>query len=704
MKKKNLFALFLTGVLVMAGQVSTIQADPIPDPFASEENYGSLPIEGHKAIPLSPAYTPSAVDHMLNPSQKTTSLGSAFPASHNDPALLGRLQELYPKVRDQNPYGTCWAHGAIGSVERNMIKEHGETTAVDYSEAHLVHYCYSNAYNPVLTPEHAQDGDTISHDFSETELLEYGGHAMLGGETFIRWRGVVPESYAPYKDLPIKNWSKIDPFAGDTVALNGWYEISMHNPDLIKSWIAERGAVSVAYYAGGDINVENNCYYFPTAHVENHTVMIVGWDDTFPRTYFNEYPEHDGAWLIRNSWGDNGFSEDGYFWISYDDANLGGSIDGVIAFEAAPKTADNNYYYDSNFHDWVVFSNPGANIFRINGNGKEELVSVGFLYETDDSGAGEASVAVYSGFDGSDPCAGTKLWEKTGIDLPYSGRYTIDVEEPVTLYMGEDIAVVVNIEGGYICQETDFLSWSGFEGRVSSNPGESFIYQSFTQKWEDLNSNRNNNGNLCISAQTKNVSSPDDKEYGPGYTPAPAKNTSETVSVKNNGSITINYMTAAEYAGKAIDPATDLSAKADLTKFFKKLPISAKAAASRIKASYVSIGEDPGSGSFYAKLTVNVKGLSADKQKALRNVVKKANKQLKKAACRFTINRRSLLHGRVVARADGSVSFTFPGQDYTITLPRDQYQLSAIPDDDTQLKITATEKKYTGTVVVPAMN
>ena len=44
----------------------------------------------------------------------------------------------------------------------------------------------------------------------------------------------------------------------------------------------------------------------------NHDIVIVGWDDHYPKENFSAKPEADGAFLCLNSWG-SGFGEDGYF-------------------------------------------------------------------------------------------------------------------------------------------------------------------------------------------------------------------------------------------------------------------------------------------------------------------------------------------------------------------------------------------------------
>ena len=77
--------------------------------------------------------------------------------------------------------------------------------------------------------------------------------------------------------------------------------------------------------------------------------MIIGWDDGYLRENFNTEVNGDGAFICMNSWGDD-FGDDGYFYVSYYDSNIG--LNNIIYTDVEdPDHYDHNYQTD--LRGWV---------------------------------------------------------------------------------------------------------------------------------------------------------------------------------------------------------------------------------------------------------------------------------------------------------------------------------------------------------------
>jgi hypothetical protein len=97
-------------------------------------------------------------------------------------------------------------------------------------------------------------------------------------------------------------------------------------------------------------------YYDPLAQGENHGVTIVGWDDAYPAADFAADPDHvpggDGAFLVRNTWGDS-FGDGGSFWVSYYDRSFArdqglGGLGGMSSYSDVQDVGNYSrvYQYD----------------------------------------------------------------------------------------------------------------------------------------------------------------------------------------------------------------------------------------------------------------------------------------------------------------------------------------------------------------------
>ena len=54
----------------------------------------------------------------------------------------------------------------------------------------------------------------------------------------------------------------------------------------------------------------------------NHDVVMIGWDDNYPKENVNVDLEGDGAFICQNSWGSS-CGDNGVFYVSYYDTNVG---------------------------------------------------------------------------------------------------------------------------------------------------------------------------------------------------------------------------------------------------------------------------------------------------------------------------------------------------------------------------------------------
>ena len=101
-----------------------------------------------------------------------------------------------------------------------------------------------------------------------------------------------------------------------------------------KRFIMENGGLICSVQTNGfkdGLNGDKVCFNKEkTTSVGNHSVTIIGWDDTYSKNNFPESnrPNTDGAYLVQNSWGSE-WGKDGTFYVSYDDIYIEMAISGI---------------------------------------------------------------------------------------------------------------------------------------------------------------------------------------------------------------------------------------------------------------------------------------------------------------------------------------------------------------------------------------
>ena len=313
-----------------------------------EENAGETPQINFGYIPSDLDYNTPVVSGSSSGIKRAPAV---IPISYQ--SNIEELMTTYPDFRNQNPYGSCWAFATMGLMEFDLVKNNKVTKDIDLSELQLAHF----VYNFVQYPLGGTVGDTARYynENTPTKYLNRGGNFEYSIRRLSQWISAANEDDVPYSSASeVLTNGLSDEYAYNKTNsyLKNAYIINIKaNTDLVKRAIMQHGAVGVSYnHLDAGANYVNNTYYDDNKNGGGHAVMIVGWDNNFSKDNYtgSMKPTSDGAWLVRNSWG-NYFS---YFWMSYETVSLS---DSAYVFDCSnERPYDNNYQLDGGLESGLV--------------------------------------------------------------------------------------------------------------------------------------------------------------------------------------------------------------------------------------------------------------------------------------------------------------------------------------------------------------
>ena len=371
-------------------------------------------------------------------------------------------------VKNQGVRSTWWAFAALTALETTLLPE----TQYEFSIDHM----------------------SMNNSFNASQFD--GGDYSMALAYLTAWQGPVLEKDDPYGDRVSD--SSLQP----VVHVQEAQIIASKNFEKIKEMVYKYGGVQSSLYtsitnANGTskyYNKEKAAYCYIGEEKPNHDVVIIGWDDNYPKENFNANIESNGAFICQSSWGET-FGEKGVFYVSYMDANIG--IHNVV-YTGVEKVDNYDRIYQTDLCGWQGIlgyeSNYGyfANVYE--SESPEKIRAVGF-YATDV----ETSYTVYviDKFESEDSFKNMR-YVTSGV-FENAGYYTVKFDDPV-LITGEKYAIVVRITTPNskrpiaVEMKKDYVTKT-----VDITDGVGYI-SLYGQNWERVEEKYN--CNVCLKAYT----------------------------------------------------------------------------------------------------------------------------------------------------------------------------------------------------------
>lgn len=326
------------------------------------------------------------------------------------------------KIKNQEG-GTCWLNASSTSMESNYLLTHNKQIEIDPMT--------------LLEKVYLRDkGEEGYHVGNRDTAIELGGWPwIIIGTVANGFDDYFLESAYVYEDASI---------------------------DEIKEVIKSRGGIDVSTNDGAKKTIDNYVTLNdPKSESYDHEVVIIGWDDNFPKDYFYPKASANGAWLAQNSMSDK-WGNKGTYWISYETPLVQ-----ITSFAISDEYSRIAYYDGGNEGSFSLGdSTTVGNLFNESG----KLKAVGIYSAVNNE---EVLIEIYSGkFE--------KLLSSKTQNLNRIGYHVIQLDKSLDV---SNFSISVTYKGK-ACVEGETWGPSAVAYTAGINPNESFV--KINEEWIDM--------------------------------------------------------------------------------------------------------------------------------------------------------------------------------------------------------------------------
>lgn len=375
------------------------------------------------------------------------------------------------KIKNQGDLNICWATASLAAIETSFLPKN----------------------NYFLSAEHMA-------------LSNGNASAIYRGGDFTRALAYLAAWMGPVRDDEAFVDNKLNTEAKEIAHIQEAQFIEAKNYESIKRAVFLHGGVesymytsmSSAHGSSPYYNRDKASYCYIGTQRSNHAIVIVGWDDNYPKENFNMEIEGDGAFICMNSWGPQ-FGHNGIFYVSYYDSNIGKNN---LVYTAIEGVDNYDNIYQSDLGGWVGelgYDNEiayFANVYTAKDNEKLEAVSFYTIGRNT-----EYEIYIANDFVSSTSLLRRNLLQKG--KFTNSGYYTVKIDGDYYLEKGKKYAIIVKVKTpGCLYPIAVEKSSNIYNQVIDVEDGEGYI--SLTgSSWEHVEKSKN--CNVCLKMFTSNV-------------------------------------------------------------------------------------------------------------------------------------------------------------------------------------------------------